>query len=266
MMEPIDDLDERAGRRLRGALEAEARRSPLPEDFTSMVIAGLPALVGKHRRPLFALPALATVAIAAVGLVVILNSSLRPPPSATIGPGSSATVTETPNASSSRGSGALVTFSNEVFSLEYPAAWHVIARDLTARHYEWIPLVVGTGDWDIPCETVAPTLGTLGGVHCYPDAYSVPAGGVVVTITTSQGPGIPPPYVSAPPGAIQLRDGLFATVVETSSTSVWQVYVPDWMHPLTIEAHFADPGAEELRADVRRLVESLRLVPQPSGS
>ena len=31
-------------------------------------------------------------------------------------------------------------------AFDYPAAWRVLARDITARHYESIPAVVGTVD------------------------------------------------------------------------------------------------------------------------
>jgi hypothetical protein len=91
----------------------------------------------------------------------------------------------------------------------------------------------------------SPTQGTLGGIHCGNDIYTVPAGGVVVTLTTWQGP----PHVpaTAPPTAIRLESGVAATVIDTRTTSIWELYVPDWLTPLKIEAHFDEIGAEEIR-------------------
>ena len=255
-MSPDDGRNEATARRLRFALQAEARSHSLPDDFPRGMAAGLPDRRVRRRRPTLAFVASATALVALVALVALINAQNRPGQ----GPGVTALTSSAPPLEQSVG---LVHFSNDSFSLDYPANWHVIAEDLNARHYEWIPLVVGTGDWMIPCETIAPTLDTLGGFHCGRDVYTVPPGGVVVTLTTWQGPGRPfgP---SAPPSAFQLESGLMVTVVDTPMTSIWQVYVPGWLTPLTVEARFADPGGEEARAQVKRLVENLRIRPNPA--
>jgi hypothetical protein len=260
-MSTDDERDRRVEQRLRVALQAEIDRHPLPDGFALSISTGLPDRRTLRRRSAFALPAFVTVAVAVIGFAAVLGSLSGVP-----GPGTSSIPSVTPESESPSVADVtkLTHFSNDVFSLDYPASWRVIAEDRSARHYEWIPLVVGIGDWMIPCETIAPTQGSLGGFHCGPDDYTVPPGGIVVTLTSWLGPA--PIGPTAPPSAIQLASGIFATVADTPTASVWVLYIPSRPQPLTVEAHFDELGAEDSRAQVARMVESLRFTPLPSGS
>ncbi|MGH2401374.1 MAG: hypothetical protein ACRDE6_01570 [Candidatus Limnocylindria bacterium] len=168
-----------------------------------------------------------------------------------------------PNASSTHANpslpAGLATYASESFSFEYPGTWRFIEESINARHYQWIPVVIGTGDWQLNCRAIPPTGDSLGGVTCGADAFSVGPGQVVVEFYTWQGPLVP--NQKPPPAAIELPNGLRATVDDGPTTSTWQIYIPGWMQPLTLEARFADPGVEDIRADVRRLVESLIVFP-----
>jgi hypothetical protein len=115
--------------------------------------------------------------------------------------------------------------------------------------------VIGTGDWQLNCQAIPPSGNSLGGVTCGPDIFTVGAGEIVVEIYTWQGPR--GPMVTLPPAATQLPSGLSATRQDGADTSVWQVYVPNWVSPLVIDARFDPDTADSAEATVQALVESL---------
>lgn len=265
-MTPNDEFEAELGGRLRRALRAEALRHPLPEDFATTAVLPLEQRSRARWRSTFGFRAAAALLVAVFAFAAIANflsnaehgsGSATGSPSDSVGP-SGSSQSEEPT--------ALTHFVSEYsasISLDYPSSWRVIASGITVRHYSDYVLVVGTGDWGVPCETVAPTNGIVGGFVCHPDVYTVPTGGIVVAISGKGGPLIVP-GLTAPPDSIRLSSGLMATVVDTPTTSVWQIYQPGSMFPWTVEAHFAEPGTDQRRAEVRSLVESIRMAPSPT--
>ena len=146
-------------------------------------------------------------------------------------------------------------FSADDLSFDYPVEWRIIESDTDVRHYTRIVAVLGTGDWNESCQTHGPTGQSLGGVSCGPYRWSVARGQVVVMLSTNDFPQ--PSEATAPPGAIRLSNGLVATVDDFPERTVWEIYMSGWNRPLTVEARFLDPGAEDARAAVRRLVEGM---------
>lgn len=249
-----DQVEERAAQRLRSALHEEARREPLSADFAVRVADLLPDR-GARRLSLAALPAAAVVVVLSIGVAFVLSPLGRSPISLPLLP-SPSPIGSTPSPSAD-----LARYVNDSFSFDYPATWRVIDEDINARHYQWIPVVIGTGDWQLNCQTIPPSGESLGGVTCGADIFTVDPGQVVVEFYTWQGP--PGQEQTPPPIAVALPSGLRATVDDGPTSSTWQIYVPGWMHPLTLEARFADPRAESIRGDIRRLVESLIVLPPP---
>jgi hypothetical protein len=151
-----------------------------------------------------------------------------------------------------------------LLSFDYPASWHIIFVDVQ-EVYGSIGPVLGVGDWQEPCRTLEPSLSPQGGINCS-QAWTVPAGGVVVEFSGSDGPAAVP---TPPAGAMSLADGILATDLETASGSIWQLFLPARNGPngmviaasvITVEARYAEPNVEVSREQVRQLVESLRLV------
>ena len=222
-MTPNDDLEERAGRRLRRALEGEVRQFPLPENFVAAVVPAL-AQSGRGRgRPIPALPLMATLVGAAIALVVILNSVSGPQRT---GPGTSGTDSAASAlASGSDGPEALTHFVSDYsgsLTLDYPSSWRVIA----ARNH-WYRLLR------------LPACGRHGRLErslCYrsadarrcrwrcllPGRLHRARGRSCGCDFDSGGPPIVP-GLSAPPGVIRLPGGLEATAVEGPTTSVWNL-------------------------------------------
>lgn len=250
-----DHVEERATQRLRSALHEEARRAPLAADFAVRVADLLPDRRAR-RLSLAALTAAAVVVVLTIGVAAVLSSlgrsSISSPPLS-----SASSTGSTPSLSAD-----LAHYANDTFSFDYPATWRVIEEGINARHYQWIPVVIGSGDWQLNCQAIPPSGESLGGVTCEADIFTVDPGQVVVEFYTWHGPSVPDQ--TPPSTAVELPNGLQATVDDGPTTSTWQIYIPGWMHPLTLEARFADPGVEDIRANVRRLVESLIVLPTPT--
>lgn len=262
-MTGLDPSDAQLTRRLGDALKAEARQHPLAADFAASVSEELPDRTPRSRWSLTGAPAVAAtvvLAIAAVALVVAISPRLIGP-----APGSSVA----PSASNeSSPAGDLAHYDHDGISFDYPAEWRVIEEGINARHYQWIPVVIGTGDWTLNCQTIPPSGDSLGGITCGQDIFTVGAGEIVVEIYTWQGPG--GPIQTPPPSAVQLASGWPATREDGADTSVWQIYLPGWLKPLTVEAHFDAAMVDSARADVEALVEgfgvSQDLLPASSTS
>jgi hypothetical protein len=157
---------------------------------------------------------------------------------------------------------ALARYINSVFAFEYPASWRVIAGDMGGvRHYQWIPIVIGTGDWKLNCFAIPPSGDSLGGAGCEPDIFTVDPGEIVVEVFMWQ---TPVGFETPGPTATTLSSGLVATSTDSATTSLWQVYLEGWPLPLVIDARFAGPDPERFRQEVRSLVESI-VVPASEG-
>jgi hypothetical protein len=191
------------------------------------------------------------VGVAAVALVLAISPRLIGP-----APGSSSE----PSVSSEPSPVAdLAHYDHNGISFTYPTDWRVIEEGIAPRHYQWIPVVIGTGGWTLNCQAIPPSGDSLGGVTCGQDIFTVGAGEIVVEIYTWQGPG--GPIQTAPPSATQLPSGWPATREDGTARSVWQIYLPGWLKPLTVEARFDAAMAESARAQVQALVESLAVSP-----
>lgn len=148
-----------------------------------------------------------------------------------------------------------VPFPHVDIGFRYPDEWTVLAEGVSFHRYESIGVVLGIGQWDRECRPAG-----FGAITC-PDEVILPAGGVVVTLATRQGP--PGACESAPPpDAKWLPSGLPATVREEQEASQWRVYVPEWICPLVVSATYERPNVEERRAQVQALVESLTILPR----
>ena len=145
-------------------------------------------------------------------------------------------------------------------SFDQPASWRLMASDLLVRHYESIVAVVGTGTWNSNCGPVLGSTGSITGERCGPDQIRLPAGGVVVVISSSGMPPIAPGQLPRPSAAVSLAGGGWADASESASASAWTVWFPGLETPLAISAHYAEPGVDASRSAVRALVLSLRLV------
>jgi hypothetical protein len=146
----------------------------------------------------------------------------------------------------------LAHFSSDALAFDYPASWSVLQHDLTARGYQTIHAVLGTGTWALNCYG-----GSNWGECGADDRFTVGPGQVVVEISSSTGP-FPVAAESTDPRASPLPAGWPAYDVESSSRSTWWVYWGARGSALSIDAHFAEPGAEDARAAVRALVDSLK--------
>jgi hypothetical protein len=248
------------GARLSSVLRGQAERDPLPPDFAAALAETLPHRARSRPRSVWVVGAFAATALAAVATFAVIALLIDQQ----IG-----TASPTPNASAQFQTGSpaseseLKHFADDTIAFDYPSDWRVIEMGIEARHYQWILVVVGTGDWTLNCHAIPPTSVIAGGITCGADSFTVPPGGVVVEMSTWWGPAtfeLPTP----PPTARELPGGLMATVVEGPTTSTWQLYIPGWMQPLTIEARFTEPGAELRRAEVEAMVESLIVLPRPS--
>jgi hypothetical protein len=252
-MTDLDPNEDQVIQRLDEALVAEARRHPLADDFSSSVAASLPERPARTFWSPATVPAAAAtvvVVLAAVVLVVAISRHL-------IAPGRGGSSLPSTNGPSQSQAAVLAHYDHDGISFDYPAAWRVIEANINARHYQWIPVVIGTGDWQLNCQAIPPNGNSLGGVTCGRDIFTVDAGEIVVEIYAWQGPG--GPIVTPPPTATQLPSGLPATRQDGADTSVWQVYVPDWVSPLVIEARFDPDTADSAKAAVQALVESLAI-------
>jgi hypothetical protein len=222
------------------ALEREARRSPLPRDFAVTLADQLPDRTRGRRRSNIAIAAIGATLILGVAAVAVVLAIVRPD-------GGRVGTT-----------GDAAHYAADGITFDYPADWRIIERDLEARHYQWIPVIVGTGDWTLNCQAIDPP-GDSGGVNCGADIFTVGPNQIVVEISTWLGPIHP--EETPPPEAMPLRSGLFAMVTDSPTSSLWVVYVPGWIGPFTIDARFDERVAEQARADVRSLVESLSVAP-----
>lgn len=252
-MTNLDPNENEVIQRLGEALAAEARRHPLANDFSSSVSASLPERPARTFWSPATVPAVAAtvvVVLAAVALVVAISPHLIAP-----GPGGSSLPST--NGPSQSQAVVLAHYDHDGISFDYPAVWRVMEANINARHYQWIPVVIGTGDWQLNCQAIPPSGTSLGGVTCGPDIFTVDAGEIVVEIYAWQGPG--GPIVTPPPTATQLPSGLRATRQDAADTSVWQVYVPNWVSPLVIDARFDPDTADSAEAAVQALVESLAI-------
>ena len=241
--------EEQIGRRLRSALHAESKRHPLPGGFEWTVAALLPDRAPKSQRlwPAATLASLSALGLAVAALVLL---EVLPPSTASIVP-----TRPTAAVSGAPSTPVMITYDGGLFTVEYPSEWNVIAEGLTVRHYEWVPLVVGTGAWAIPCEATSPTLGEGSGLHCEPDDYDLTSGEIVVKFYTFQGPS--PVVQSPPPNAVRLASGLLATAIDAPTTTTWQIYLPGWRGPLSVEAHFTGSNDALFRALVRQIADSV---------
>jgi len=248
-----DHMEERTGERLRAALHEEARMAPLSEDFASEAVSLFP---DRRARQRFALPAVAAIVVlaVAVAVAVVVSSFVRSPVST--GPPSSAFSTS----AGSPSSGQLTQYTSDTLTFDYPSGWRIIEEGINARHYQWIPVIIGTGDWQLNCQAIPPSGDSLGGVTCGQDIFTIGPGQVVVEFYTWQGPF--GQAQTPPPTAFELPNGLAATLEDGTGSSIWKIYVPGWLGPLVVEARFADPGGEAIRADVRRIVESVVVLPR----
>jgi hypothetical protein len=246
-----NDDEERIGRRLRRELLDRARAQPLPGDFVVRVADLLPARPQARLRSrwLMMIDAAAIVLETVAELGVAGSSLLRP---------------SNPGTSQASGSpeSALVTYSSGGLSFDYPAAWTVIASGISARgNHQYIPVVLGTGDWQLNCHSIAPSGDVVSGTSCGADNFVVDAGEAVVALYISSGEASGPNW-TPPPAAEVLVSGLRATVTEGATSSRWLIYVPGSRYPWWIEAHYAEPNVEAARAQVRTLVETLQFVPR----
>ncbi len=253
----IDD-DEGMTRRLASALESDARRNPLPADFAATLTDGLPDQ-SRGLLSLLAAPTLAVTAVLAIAGVALVLQLL--PGSTISGAPASSSISSPAPPGTAHFSGLM---SASTISFDYPDDWRIIEQNTIMRHYQVIPVVLGTGDWAPDCQPAVPTDGVVSGITCGPtDVFTVGPGQIVVEIYQWNRLG-DTASATAPPGAIQLPSGLWATVTDTATSSTWQIYNLGVDPPTTIEARFADPGAEQLRAAVRSLVQSLRVArPMP---
>ena len=253
----IDD-DEPLTRRLAETLEAEARRNMLPPDYAASVTDGLP----DRRQSLMAVAGPAAIAVTAVLAVaaVAVGVSLLPRPAGTASPTPAASTSAAPGLAHYAAEGSLA----GGISFDYPADWHIIQQGIVARHYQWVPVVLGTGDWHLNCQLIPPSGDSVGGTTCGQDIFTVGTGQIVVEIYAWQGP--PGATQTPPPGAAVLPAGWRAVVADTASSSTWRIYLPGWLQPLTVEARFAGPDSEDARSQVKRLVESLAVSPTLLGS
>lgn len=252
--------EDRFAARLRAYLRENADHDPLPHDFAVEVAEHLPDRKQETQRPKWALVAFALTAVAVLAAVAFTASLLRSPiatSSATPHPGAGS---GEPSPSSAP---TLSHYADDTIRFDYPAAWRIIERGINARHYQWIPVVLGTGDWKLNCHAIPPSSGNFGGITCGADIFTVDPGGVVVELYTWHGPPVSVAQ-TPPPDAVELSSGLKAIVSEGPSTSLWRVYLPEWMAPLTVEARYREPGVEARREEVRAMVESLVAIPQPS--
>jgi hypothetical protein len=259
-MNSMEHDEDPIGARLRSELRAQAERDPLPLDFALTLAENLP----EQSRPrsvwvlaalaVTALVALATLAVGASLLDWRIGSSSAAPNASTYSgnPGPSAALT-------------LTQFANEYgpeFAFDYPSDWRIIEQGINARHYQWIPVVIGTGDWTLNCQPTPPTSLTGGGITCGADIFTVPPGGVVVEFFSWQGPlGAPE---TPPPEATELPSGLLSTVAEGPTDTLWRIYIPGWLEPLVVAAQYREPDVELRREQVRVMVESLVVFPEPS--
>jgi hypothetical protein len=179
-------------------------------------------------------------------------------------PSLSPETTESVGVETSPAAPALTNFATDAFAFDYPADWRVInGRLLHVRGYQWIPVVLGTGEWELNCRVKPPASGNFGGVSCGADIFTIAPGEVVVEVYMWQGP-FWPIAETPPPGAILLPSGLSASVAQTARSSLWQVYLPRYHRPLVLDARFAGVDSERLRAQVRTLVESITAPATPT--
>jgi hypothetical protein len=146
--------------------------------------------------------------------------------------------------------------STGLIAFDYPSYWGVLASDITARHYQWIPAVLGTGEWKLNCQTFLTSVGS--GIQCGQDIFLVDPGEVVVELSTQLGPPMPED-ATPPPEAIEIASGLRAHFDET--TLDWQIYIPGWMQPLYFVTSFGPDAVDTHAAEVRALVESFTTIP-----
>jgi hypothetical protein len=154
---------------------------------------------------------------------------------------------------------SLVHMESAGIQFDYPAGWRVISDGFSV-HYGAVAAVVGTGDWKLPCWTITPTNGVSGG-QCGAETWDIPAGSVVVYISVSYGsPGLPLLSQTPPADATNIGDGIVATDTDASTSSNWVLYLPKGLY-VGVDARFAAPGIDTMRAQVRSLAMSLRPVP-----
>jgi len=147
-------------------------------------------------------------------------------------------------------------------SFDYPAQSRVISDGFNF-HYGAVSAVVGTGDWKLPCWTIAPTNG-VSGVQCGSETWDVPAGSIVVYISASYGGHGPEQLRETPPAdAIPIGDGIVATDGEAAASSTWVLYLPNGLY-VAVDARFASPGIDAMRAQVRSIVLTIRPA-RPAG-
>lgn len=103
------------------------------------------------------------VGVLSVVLVYVVRQGAgasSPAPSATGSPPSIASSESSP---ASTPTPLLVHYSAGVLGFDYPAEWRLIQATFD-EHYVIYGPVLGTGDWKVPCKTIAPTFGGSGGM------------------------------------------------------------------------------------------------------
>ena len=91
--------------------------------------------------------------------------------------------------------------------------------------------------------------------------WNVPTGSIVVVISAGYGGPLPPQMQPTPSvDAISIGSGVVATDTESATSSLWSLYMPDGLR-VGVDARFAAPGIDAMRAQVHALVVSIRPIP-----
>lgn len=147
---------------------------------------------------------------------------------------------------------ALTTYQGAGLAFEYPSDWSVLSSGVV-EHYDLFGPVVGTGGWQLPCDSAG----------CGPATWSLPSDGVVVEFSTSASPhGEETP----PPDALLTTGGLAFVETDSEASTVWSLYIRErhegsvtyapqvWQ----IEARFGANVSAITRSEVLDLVRSVR--------
>jgi hypothetical protein len=147
---------------------------------------------------------------------------------------------------------ALTTYQGAGLAFDYPSDWSVLSSGVV-EHYDLFGPVVGTGGWQLPCDSAG----------CGPVTWSIPTDGVVVEFSTS---ALPQAEQSPPPDTQLTIGGLPFAETDSPTATIWTLYVPGttvgsvtyapqvWQ----IEARFGANASAATRSEVLDLVRSIR--------